>query len=608
MAQESGQPKGRGQLALLIIGGLVIVGLIAGGITALILSNRDGGEMGESSNPRLVDASGGGPVAGPATGVSVSAGGAPATEQGQSRLSVRLSKGQAQPAMAEPLALVSGEPLTPEQIAQILARLPQLATDAEDQVDFRLPEESLPPPRTGETIEESFPPPAEGGPAPETPSGPLEVLRFAPEGEIPLAPFVNVTFNQPMVPLTSLEDLAAEDVPVQLEPAIPGTWKWLGTKTLSFEYDSTAIDRLPMATEYRATVPAGTESMTGGRLAETVSWTFSTPPPQLQTSYPQDSSQPLEPLLFAGFDQRIDPSAVLATIQVSAGGQPVSLRLADQEEIDADEQVSRLVDNWPQGRWLAFRPAAPLPADTSISVVIGPGTPSAEGPLTTTEAQRFSFQTYAPLRIERAGCSWAPDECPPLAPWYIDFNNRLDVESYDESMITIEPALPGATLNIVGDTIDIRGASAGRTTYRVTVSGAIKDIHGQTLGDDETVTIRVGQAEPFLTGPEEALITLDPSSDQPIFTVYAMNHNRLRVQAYAVEPADWPAYKLYLQDYFRTDNPPSPPGDRVMDETIPLESAADRLTEASIDLSDALDGDYGHLIVIVEPARGLTRD
>jgi alpha-2-macroglobulin len=40
-----------------------------------------------------------------------------------------------------------------------------------------------------------------------------------------------------MVPLATLGALAAEEVPVRMEPALPGTWKWLGTKTLSFEYD-----------------------------------------------------------------------------------------------------------------------------------------------------------------------------------------------------------------------------------------------------------------------------------------------------------------------------------------------------------------------------------
>jgi len=67
-------------------------------------------------------------------------------------------------------------------------------------------------------------------------------------------------------------------------------------------------------------IPAGTQSATGGVLAETVEWTFSTPPPQVTATYPQDIPQPPEPIIFIAFDQRIDPAAVMPTIQVNAGG------------------------------------------------------------------------------------------------------------------------------------------------------------------------------------------------------------------------------------------------------------------------------------------------
>jgi uncharacterized protein YfaS (alpha-2-macroglobulin family) len=326
----------------------------------------------------------------------------------------------------------------------------------------------------------------------------------------------------------------------------------------------------------------------------------------LTNSYPSSSPQPLEPLLFAAFDQRIDPERLLSTIQVEADGQQTAVKLATEAEVEADEAVSRLADNAGEGRWLAFRARESLPADAAISVTIGPGTPSAEGPLVTPDAQYFEFRTYAPLHIEDHGCSWSRDKCPPLVPFFIEFNNPLDVEAYDESMLLIEPALPGATVNLIGDTISIRGVTEGRTTYRISVDGAIQDIFGQTLGEDSRLNFRVGSAEPVLVGPDEILVTLDPAANKPVLTVYAINHSRLKVQAYAVKPSDWPAYKTYLQEYSGQDKRPEPPGRKVMDETVPLESAADILTESSIDLSESLNGDFGHLIVIVEPDRGLS--
>ena len=289
-------------------------------------------------------------------------------EDGGPGLKITLSDGGAQPQEVVPLPLATGEPLSLEEINNILLRLPPLAIEPDDRQAFKLPEEILPPPRTGETISETFPLPPEET-APEVAAGPLEVLRYSPEGDVPIAPFVNVTFNQPMVPLATLEDLSNEESPVQIEPVIPGTWRWLGTKTLNFQFDSELIDRMPMATEYTVTIPAGTTSATGGKLAETVQFKFRTPPPTLIQSYPySDDPQPLDPPFFVSFDQRIDPGAVLETIKVQAEGEPVRVKLATAEEIEADEDLSRMVENAVEGRWLAFKATELLPKASTISV------------------------------------------------------------------------------------------------------------------------------------------------------------------------------------------------------------------------------------------------
>ena len=47
------------------------------------------------------------------------------------------------------------------------------------------------------------------------------------------------------------------------------------------------------------------------------------------------------------------------------------------------------------------------------------------------------------------------------------------------------------------------------------------------------------------------------------------------------------------------------PGRMVMDQTLAVESPADKLTEVKIDLKQVMDGNYGHFIVIVKPHAGL---
>jgi uncharacterized protein YfaS (alpha-2-macroglobulin family) len=521
------------------------------------------------------------------------------------RIGVELSDGQSQPQTTEVLPATNGEPLLPQEIEQILSRLPALTVDPDQQAEFKLPAEILPPPRPGNTIAESFPP-LETEPTPgEVEAGPLQVLRFAPEGEIPIAPFISVTFNQPMIPLGTLADLAAMDVPVQIEPSLPGTWRWLGTKTLTFEYDSELIDRLPKATEYRVTVPAGTKSAAGAILAEAVTWTFKTPPPKIVATYPNDSPQPLEPLFFILFDQRIDPTAVLKTIQVTAGSRNVEIVSASQTEIEADERVSQLAKDAPEGRWLAFRATQPFPTETNISVSIGPNTPSAEGPLTTTEAQSFGFSTYTPLRIEEYRCSWYDDKCPPLTPFSIRFNNPLDMDVFSEAMLMVEPEIPGMTVNVYGNSLEINGETKGQKTYTVTVSGKIQDVFGQQLGSDASLKFKVGKADSFLVNTGQNFLTLDPSASKAVFSVYAINYKKLNLKVYAVQPADWNQYKQYLRDWQQTDLSPAMPGKLVEDKSLALDIPSDALTQVDIDLSKYMDGNFGHFVLIVQPPAGI---
>ncbi len=571
-----------------ILGGVILLlALIMAALIFLLVKNRSSSSS--SWHPVPMDPN------------MVNTVGSIADDKADQYVPIKLSEGQPVPQFVQPVPVATGEPLSEAEIEQILARLPALVSEPTDQRDFRLPQDPIPPPRTGEIIAEPFPP--AGNSAQPTPqdSGPLEVLRFGPEGEIPLAPFVNITFNQPMVALSTLSELGSESVPVQVEPALPGTWRWLGAKTLTFEYDSALIDRLPMATAYRVTIPVGTKSAIGGELAESVTWTFSTPPLKMTTGYPTGTSQPLEPVFFIAFDQRIEPASVLENVRVHAGSHSVGLKLVEEAAILADKSVSSLVKNTPEGRWLAFQAQEPLPTDTTVTVDIGPGTPSAEGPLVTQTSQSFSFSTYAPLRVEEHGCSWSRDTCVPMSPFYIRFNNSINVDLYSESMLRIQPELPGASINIIGNTISIQGATSGQTIYRVVLAGDIEDIFGQQLGKETSLTFKVGPAEPLLFGPDQTFITIDPAASQPAFSVYAINYSKLDVKIYSVQPSDWPDYRKYLREYQDSNAKAQLPGRLVLDKAIGVEAQADTLSEVRIELDDYMDGDFGHFIVVVAP-------
>ena len=184
------------------------------------------------------------------------------TPQPTPGLQFRLSAGSAQEDNASVLPPAPAEPLPAAETEQLLERLPPLTGAAGDVMELNLPKQTLPAPRPGKTIKQSFPPAPVPATAPEVATGALEVLRYAPEGDVPVAPNLNVTFNQPMVALTGLSDLAKAGVPVKLSPQPEGQWRWVGTKTLVFEPAAKtgfAAGRFPAATKYTVDIPGGND-------------------------------------------------------------------------------------------------------------------------------------------------------------------------------------------------------------------------------------------------------------------------------------------------------------------------------------------------------------
>src|SRR6185503_14818398 len=105
---------------------------------------------------------------------------------------------------ARPVAKVApATELSARETEAILKRLPPIKTAVEDQQQFIVRGKSLPPPRTGKTIDISFPGPGASAAPSENVSSSLEVVRFAPQGNTPLAPQLSITFSQPMVALSS---------------------------------------------------------------------------------------------------------------------------------------------------------------------------------------------------------------------------------------------------------------------------------------------------------------------------------------------------------------------------------------------------------------------
>ncbi len=515
-------------------------------------------------------------------------------------LSFRLSEVSAQPVATPAPNVVVAAPLSLVETNRVLDRLPPMTDDAVEQ-PFKLRERSLPPPKTGKTIKVSFP--GEEGPAaPRVSNQPLTVLRYSPEGAVSTAPPLSITFSQPMVALSSQEEAAAR-VPVKLTPAVPGKWRWLGTSTLVFEPER----RFPMATAYSVVVPAGTRSQNGIALTRPRAWTFTTPPPTIKTTnISEDEPQRRDKIVFIEFDQRINPEAVLKKIKLRADDTELRTRLATDEEIGADEELRRLVSSAVKEHWIAFRAvnsaggtSMALPSDSSIEISVEPGTPSAEGPRSTTKQQELSFSTYGPLRLTKHKCGYGDGQaCLPYSNFELTFSNQI--ETVQSEQVRIEPAIPEVKLSQYSNVLNIAGMKTPNTQYKVTVT-SLRDIFGQNLEKETSVVFKTGPYTPMLSLGQKQLVVLDQAGP-PTFPLHSVGVEKALVEMYSVEPEDWPAFAHHKRSTVH-NNPgssslPKPPGRLVQSKELTIATPGD-YTETVIDLSPALKQKPGHVIVRV---------
>ncbi|WP_181197349.1 Ig-like domain-containing alpha-2-macroglobulin family protein [Enhygromyxa salina] len=395
----------------------------------------------------------------------------------------------------------AGEEAAPDPVElDLWAGVPPLDARADDLLGELVPKPGpQKPPQVGEEIELPFPPPAPPSDAvgvSELPEGPLEVLRKGPEGPQSLVEAIRVSFNHPMVPLASIEDLRAEAVPMQIEPEVEGEFRWMGTRTVAF-YPS---GRLPFSTNYEITIPAGTSSTHGTELGKDVAWTISTPTLALDRSVPYANGAThvgLDQPLLLRFNQPVNASAVAEALTLAAGSKRVALELVPESRW-ADEDLAPYINQWVTGddqawersRVVVLRPTTRLAPNKKYRVELPAGV-YGEGPERGAKIS-FSFSTYPPLKLSPSRCDPAP--CSASYGLTINASNHIrDARIIDK--VHVSPEVEDLEINAGYGGIYLSGDFIGDTTYSVTVDAGLEDIYGQELAKPYKAKVRLGPLE-----------------------------------------------------------------------------------------------------------------
>ena len=145
---------------------------------------------------------------------------------------------------------------------------------------------------------------------------PIQVVVTSPRGRtntIDQSQQIFATFNQPMTVLREVPEDESTG-PLVIDPAVPGKYRWLGTATIAFIPEQ----KLPYATLFKVTIPAGTNSVSRQTLSQPFTWEFETPRPKVVRVNPYTGQKfiELDHSVLLTFNQPVDPQSVSTKVSI----------------------------------------------------------------------------------------------------------------------------------------------------------------------------------------------------------------------------------------------------------------------------------------------------
>ncbi len=365
--------------------------------------------------------------------------------------------------------------------------------------------------------------------------GELKVLSATPKGltrNPSEAEALVVIFDRPMVALEALPEGKGSSF-LKISPSVRGKHRWLGTRALAFTPD----ERLPFATRFEVTVPAGTCSMDGYCLSSDHVWEFRTVRPRVVRSFPVDGQKNLKPdtKILIAINQNVDEDKAAACIEivgVAPDGEVSPIRFGvshPSEKMLREDEIKAA-----PGEVLLIEPRSALKPDLVYAVEVAADLRGTEGPLGSDETHAFKFETFKTFRFESFNAVAGHD---PRQPLKFQFSNPV---AYTEFLkdVRFEPevAVPDtySDWDQTSPVIWLNLPLEPETEYTARVPAGLKDEFGNTLGKDVALS--------FKTAPYRASISMTTGHGvieaygDPVCPVYALNAERVLVQAANVSP------------------------------------------------------------------------
>ncbi|MBU1918174.1 hypothetical protein KKF63_08630, partial [bacterium] len=328
--------------------------------------------------------------------------------------------------------------------------------------------------------------------------GPLKVDYYTPQGEVAIdTNKIVMHFNQPMVGLTRLGEKDHKGL-VSIEPHIPGYFKWANTRTLIYQ----ATQNLPYATVFNVTIHAGKESLLGFALLKDINFSFQTPRPAVKMVIPPKGTKGI---------------SRLAQMRITLNQPVVAMTLYGKihlTEAHKNEDYPTKIECYWEGALQKLGQEKgcteaivisekPMPKNTPIVLRIAKGVKSIHGALLSEDDLLFNYETHGDFVFNNVQCD---QTCDPEA--VLNFSASTPIAKDDfYKYILFHPEVPGLKDAYKSWSTDKSALSVYLDLkpfqqYTVTVSPDLKDVHGQTLGQEHSFKLHTTHYKPEIHVPD----------------------------------------------------------------------------------------------------------
>jgi len=346
-------------------------------------------------------------------------------------------------------------------------------------------------------------------------------------------------FDRAMVAADKL-GIAVADAPVRIKPTVPGKFRWLDTRTLSFAAD----EALPRSTRFELEARAGTIALDGFGLAKAVKWSFETERLHVTLGSPGRWATP-DQRIAVSFNQPVRRSDVESRCAYASDAKRVAAVVDNTGETEDARSRFAVLPHEPLALATKWRfecsadltgAEGPLSLEIETKKVPAPGGGDEPAAATATGAtNQVTFETYGPLKVTSVkprGGEISPDETSIV----LTFSNPLAATT-GALPIKIQPAIEGfpERAAVVDDRVSYTVRALNPNThYTITVDAAVADRFGQRLDGPYVSEFGTGDGTPRLDVETGAWVV---EASRPGYPAWARNLTRLEADITAVPEA-----------------------------------------------------------------------